>query len=225
MEPLLTPSPVSIFIGQVRPMPGSGRPTALLKSAASLPIALGPEGFVGDQQADRSVHGGPEKAVHCFPVEHYSRLADRFPEATPQLLPGSIGENLSAAGFSEGDVCLGDVFALGETRLQISQPRSPCWKIDARYCLEGMAAFIAAEGIAGWYARVLVPGTVRAGDGLQLVERDASAPTLAEALSCLRLHRPPVASLATIAAAKGIAASWRRKILDRMAWLRANPGR
>ncbi|MBK8919680.1 MAG: MOSC domain-containing protein [Betaproteobacteria bacterium] len=203
-------------------MPGNGRQTALFKTLAALPVALGPEGFAGDQQADRSVHGGPDKAVHCFPVEHYARLADRFPEAAAQLVPGSIGENLSAIGFREADVCLGDVFALGETRLQISQPRSPCWKIDARYAVEGMAAFIAAEGIAGWYARVLVPGTVRADDGLLLVERDASAPTLAEALASLRLHRPPVESLATLAAAKGIAAGWRRKILDRMVWLQSN---
>ncbi len=84
------------------------------------------------------------------------------------------------------------------------------------------AADSGVESVTGWYARVLVPGTVRADDGLLLVERDASAPTLAEALASLRLHRPPVESLATLAAAKGIAAGWRRKILDRMVWLQSN---
>ena len=66
----MTPQPVAVFIGRVAPLPGTGRPSALLKSAAPLPIALGPTGFAGDEQADRSVHGGPEMAVHGFPVEH-----------------------------------------------------------------------------------------------------------------------------------------------------------
>lgn len=218
----MTPQPVAVFIGRVAPLPGTGRPSALLKSAAPLPIALGPTGFAGDEQADRSVHGGPEKAVHGFPVEHYARLAREFPAAAAQFVAGSIGENLSAAGCEEVIVRPGDIYALGETRLQVTQPRSPCWKIDARYGIEGMAAFIAAQGIAGWYARVLVPGIVRAGDGLLLVDRDPTAPTLAEALATSRLHRPHPDALAAIAQVKGIAEGWRRKLLDRIAWLRGN---
>lgn len=110
-------------------MPGNGRQTALFKTLAALPVALGPEGFAGDQQADRSVHGGPDKTGALLSCRAPRPPGHCFPEAAAQLVPGSIGENLSAIGFREADVCLGDVFALGETRLQISQPRSPCWKL------------------------------------------------------------------------------------------------
>ncbi len=215
---------LTLYTGRVAPLPGSGRPTAFLKTTVTLPIALGAEGFAGDEQADRSVHGGPEKAVHLFPREHYARLAQRFPEAATRLLPGSMGENLSAAGFTESEVCPGDIFALGETRLQLTQPRSPCWKIDARFGVEGLAAFIAAEGICGWYARVLTPGWVRDSDALHRVERDPTAPTLAEALTACREHRPPLDALARIVRVAGIAAGWRKKITDRIHWLRAHSG-
>ena len=85
---------ISLFIGGIRPLPESGRPTGMYKQPANGPLELGPEGFVGDQQADRRVHGGPDKAVHLYPAAHYARLAGRFPAAASQLVIGSMGENL-----------------------------------------------------------------------------------------------------------------------------------
>ena len=69
---------ISLFIGGIRPLPESGRPTGMYKQPVNGPLELGPEGFVGDQQADRRVHGGPDKAVHLYPAAHYARLAERF---------------------------------------------------------------------------------------------------------------------------------------------------
>src|SRR5574343_1304600 len=80
---------ISLFIGGIRPLPESGRPTGMYKQPANCPLELGPEGFVGDQQADRRVHGGPDKAVHLYPARHYARLAARFPEAGALLVAGS----------------------------------------------------------------------------------------------------------------------------------------
>ena len=119
---------------------------------------IGPEGFSGDAQADRRVHGGPEKAVHLYPAAHYTRLAERFPEAAAQLQPGSLGENISSSTLDETRVRIGDIFRLGEARLQVCQPRSPCWKIDDRFGCAGMAAYIAEQRLTGWYFRVLQPG-------------------------------------------------------------------
>ena len=77
---------VSLFIGGIRPLPESGRPTGMYKQPATGPLELGSDGFVGDEQADRRVHGGPEKAVHLYPARHYTQLAERFPEAAPLLV-------------------------------------------------------------------------------------------------------------------------------------------
>ena len=213
---------IRLFIGGIRPLPESGRPTGMYKQPAGAPVVLGSEGFAGDEQADRRVHGGPEKAVHLYPADHYARLAARFPEAAAQLVPGSLGENLSLAGINEDDVRLGEVWALGDARLQICQPRNPCWKIDERFASEGMAAFIAEQQLTGWYFRVLAPGEVAPDAVPEVVERPADALTLGAAMRLWHNHRPPIDELAALSTAAGIASSWKAKIDQRLAWLRAN---
>jgi MOSC domain-containing protein YiiM len=211
---------VSIFIGDVRPLPVSGRPSGIYKSRVSSSIAIDTEGFQGDRQADRRVHGGPDKAVHLYPTRHYARLADEFPQVAGSLAPGSIGENLATDALDEGDVRVGDIWQLGSALIQVSQPRSPCWKIDERYGCDGMAKFIAASGLTGWYWRVLQPGTVAPGDTLDLLEAAAKAPTLRQAMQLCAEHRPSVQQLERLAGVPGIAAAWRGKLLQRIAWLR-----
>jgi len=210
---------VSLFIGSIRPLPDSGRPSGIFKAPVTEALALGPTGFAGDQQADRRVHGGPEKAVHLYPSAHYARLAQRFPEIGGQLLPGSIGENIATPDLDEGSVRIGEVWQLGTARLQVCQPRNPCWKIDARYGMEGMAAFIAEHRLTGWYWRVLTPGTVAPGDELLPEAIAGDAPTLAEAMQLWQAHRPPIAELERLAKVPGIAEQWKQKIVERARWL------
>ncbi|MBI3531493.1 MAG: MOSC domain-containing protein [Burkholderiales bacterium] len=154
---------VAIFTGGIQPLPTSGRPTGMFKTPVAGPVELTVEGFVGDQQADRRVHGGPDKAVHLYPARHYASLAASFPEIAAALVPGALGENLSAADIDERDVRIGDIWQLGTARLQVSQPRSPCWKIDERLACEGVAAWIARNHLTGWYLRVTQAGTVSPG--------------------------------------------------------------
>ncbi len=215
---------ISLFIGSIAPLPGSGRPTGMFKQPVRAALQLGPEGFAGDQQADRRVHGGPEKAVHLYPAVHYARLAEKFPEAASQLQPGSLGENISSPTLDETRVRIGDIFRLGAARLQVCQPRSPCWKIDDRFGCDGMAAYIAEQHLTGWYFRVVQPGMVTPEASLDLVETAADAPTLAAAMALWAAHRPAPAALRQLAATPGIAAGWQRKIVDRLAWLEKQGG-
>jgi MOSC domain-containing protein YiiM len=215
--------PVSgVYLGGAQPMPGDGRPTAIFKSPVSHPVDIGFEGLVGDAQADRRVHGGPEKAVHHFPVENYARLVAQFPEVASGFVPGGLGENISTAGVDETTICIGDIFALGSARVQLCQPRTPCWKIDARHSHEGITRFVADNGIAGWYYRVLEPGTVTVGDEFALLERATAAVTVAEFWAIVRAHRPALAQLQRVAAIPGLSAAWQRKLSERVEWLRAN---
>ncbi|PKO38235.1 MAG: MOSC domain-containing protein [Betaproteobacteria bacterium HGW-Betaproteobacteria-6] len=196
---------VSLFIGGIRPLPDSGRPTGMYKQPAVGRLELSRAGFVGDQQADRRVHGGPEKAVHLYPARHYARLAERFPEAAPQLVIGSLGENISTADLDESDVRIGDM------------------KIDERFASDGMAAFIAEHRLTGWYWRVVTPGHVTPGDRLELVLAAEGSFTLGEAMLCWQAHRPALADLEKLAASPGIAKNWQQKIVSRVEWLRKNP--
>jgi MOSC domain-containing protein YiiM len=148
--------------------------------------------------------------------EHHEALARAFPEAR-HLVPGGLGENLSTAGITEDIACIGDVFALGTARLQIAQPRTPCWKIDARCGVEGVAAHVAEHGIAGWYFRVLAPGECAAGDALIHLERPPAPSAWRASIAPAGVQRPALQALDLLASAPGLAPEWVRKIRDRMA--------
>lgn len=217
--------PVRLFMGKIRALPESGRPSAIYKSEVWQAIEVTPLGLLGDEQADLRVHGGPDKAVHLYPAQHYARLRERFPDITSQLVPGSLGENISADGLDEHAVQIGDIWRFGDARLQVCQPRSPCWKIDERFGCEGIAEFIARERLTGWYWRVLSPGTADPAAGLTLDEAASNSLTLGEGQNLMQQHRPALAALEQLAECPGIADNWRQKIVQRCHWLRQNPDR
>ena len=210
---------VSIFTGQIQALPVSGRPTAMYKTQVHGPIELGPEGFKGDQHADLRVHGGPEKAVHLYPSTHYAKLAAQFRDAAPLLVPGSMGENIATVDLDEHDVRLGDVWQLGSALIQVCQPRNPCWKIDARFGCDGMALFIDQHLLTGWYWRVLQTGVVNPTDTLVLHQAANQAPTLHQAMTLWREHRPDLDALSALAETPGIAKVWQDKIRQRRNYL------
>jgi MOSC domain-containing protein YiiM len=210
---------VSLFIGQVQALPVSGRPTAMYKTQVQGPIELGVEGFAGDNQADLRVHGGPEKAVHLYPSTHYAKLAAQFGDTAALLVPGSMGENIATADLNEHDVRLGDVWQLGSVLIQVCQPRNPCWKIDERFGVDGMALFIDQHLLTGWYWRVLQTGTVHPNDSLVLHEAASQAATLHQAMTLWREHRPDLDALSELAETPGIAKVWQDKIRQRVRYL------
>ena len=209
----------AVFVGALRPLPPEGQQTGMFKMPVTGPVAVGREGLAGDMQADLRVHGGPEKAVHYYPAEHYAALAARVPALAGVLIPGVLGENLSGRGLLEDTVCIGDVFAIGRCRLQVSQPRQPCWKISHRLGHEPMSRLIADAGLTGWYFRVLEEGEITAGAGIECVERPAPGLTLARLWAARLAHRPDPAELRCLAAAPGLNPAWAQRLAERAAWL------
>ena len=213
-----------LFAGQVAPLAGDSRSSAIIKTPVRGRRLLTAEGLTGDAQADRRVHGGAGKALHHYPAEHYAQLAAAFPDAQ-HLVPGGLGENLSTHGLTEEDVCIGDIFSIGSARIQVSQPRTPCWKIDNRTACEGVAAFIAEHGLAGWYYRVIEAGEIGAGDWLEHIERPVDAVSLDEFWRVIRTTQPSVEALSRLADADGLEPQWAGKLRQRIEWLRNNiPG-
>lgn len=138
----------------------------------------------GDGQADTKesrfggqVHGGLDQAVYAFPAEHYARF-----EATLErpLAPGFVGENLTVRGATEAEVCIGDVWEWGEALLQVSVPRSPCYKLGIRMGRQALRRWIREAGMVGWYLRVLRPGTVPTTGRIVVTERHAAGVTVLE---------------------------------------------
>lgn len=212
----------ALFAGGSGLLEPEGRESGVFKQAVSGPVAVDRLGLRGDFHADPQAHGGPEKAVHQYAASNYRRLAAHAPEIADRFSTGSIGENISADGWDETSVHIGDVFRIGSVLLQVSQPRSPCWKIDSRYGVAGLAAFIVAQRIPGWYYRVLEPGVLEAGDSITLIERMANAPSLDHFLAVQSAHRPTLAELQEISTAPGLADTWRERLLRRLEWLQRN---
>lgn len=203
---------------QVQALPVSGRATGMFKQALSGSLCFTEAGLVGDTQADRSVHGGPEKAVHFYPRAHLAALTQAFPELAEALQPGALGENLSVVGLDESDVHLGEVWQLGTAQLQVCQPRQPCWKLDDRLQTDGVAAFIEAHGLTGWYCRVLRAGEAST-DAALLRHEAPEAPCLADARALTREHRPSLDALRGLAQTPGIAQEWAAKLIKRADYL------
>ena len=162
----------SICTGTARPFNGA-ETSAIVKRPREGVVQLLKEGFAPDEQADRRVHGGPEKAVHLYPLDHHDLWrAELEDEAALALLdePGAFGTNLSVSDIDEHKVLIGDRFRLGNAVIEVNQPRQPCWKIDHRFGIKGMTARIVETGRSGWYFRVIEEGEAQAGDTLERIE-------------------------------------------------------
>ncbi len=134
-------------------------------------VALGATHLAGDGQADLKNHGGADKAVCCYPAVHYPTWRALLSLAEGAFPYGAFGENFTVDGLAEGEACIGDIYAVGEAVVQVSQPRMPCWKMGRRWNRERLPSEMVARGQTGWYLRVLEPGEVGAGDTLALRER------------------------------------------------------
>lgn len=159
----------AVYVGGPRPLGppelelSSGIAKELVDPGATLGLTT--INLDGDDQADRSVHGGVDKAVYAYATEHRAAWADDLDQPAlrdpaPPVAP--FGENIATVGVDEDDVGIGDVWAWGSARLQVCQPRSPCQKLTIHRRHARVGPLLRATGRTGWYLRVLTPGVVPA---------------------------------------------------------------
>lgn len=176
-------------------------------------ISLDTLNLAGDRQADLTVHGGRDKAVYAYPVEHLPLWNG---ELGTDFGPGTFGENLSTAGWLEDEVCIGDIWAWGEARLQVCQPRSPCYKLATVTGRPALLKRMVRTGRTGWYLRVLQPGTVPVAGPIQVIERDPAG------ISVLLAHRASLpgeldrTEVEAVARVDALATDWRHWVLQQL---------
>ena len=169
-----------IFIGQLQTIGPAQSPTGIYKQSSQQQHRIDQDGLAEDIQADRRVHGGPEKAIYHFPAEHYELFKEALPHLEDKFVPGSVGENISTTGLTDELVHIGDTFRLGSAVVQVSQPRRPCWKVNHKFGNGHIAALIMSQAVSGWYYRILEPGEIRQGDKIEFIERLAGSVSVAE---------------------------------------------
>jgi MOSC domain-containing protein YiiM len=187
--------------------------TAFYKQPVEGKVFLGETNLDGDQQADLRHHGGPEKAVCVYPVEHYPYWNE---ELGLELGPAAFGENFTIEGLTEQEACIGDVYEVGEGTVQITQPRSPCWKLARRWRIPDLAVQFEQTGYTGWYLRVLETGTVAHGQQIRLVKRPNPEWPVARATK-VRYRMPDDRDLADeLACLDELGESWAEKLAERV---------
>ncbi|MEO0591054.1 MAG: MOSC domain-containing protein [Pseudomonadota bacterium] len=196
----------AICTGTARPFNGA-ETSAIAKRPREGVVQLFKEGFAPDEQADRRVHGGPEKAVHLYPLDHHDVWREELEDKTALALlgePGAFGSNLSVSDMDEHSVFIGDRFRLGSPKagavIEVNQPRQPCWKVDHRFGAKGMTARIVETGRSGWYFRVLEEGEAQAGDTLERIEDGHQDWSVARVFSALIQGKASRAELEELAA-------------------------
>lgn len=170
-------------------------------------------GFIDDFQADLAHHGGENKALFLFSQLTFQKINSHFNNIFDMTNMAYFGENLILSDICEKDICIGDVLKIGETKVQITQPRQPCWKLSANTNQKEMTKFIFDSGFTGFYAKVLKEGEISQNDEVILEKRTNPNLTIEklnqliafpisdeslvlEALNCKDLGKPFLESLA-----------------------------
>ena len=163
---------LSVNVGLPRKVLFQGKEvvTGIFKEPIEGRIKLRKLNLDGDRQADLTVHGGPDKAVYVYPMEHYDYWKVQLPDT---VLPwGMFGENLTTEGILEDMFNIGDQFQIGSARVMMTQPRMPCYKLGVRFGRTDIIRKFLVSGRPGFYFRVLKEGEVGTGDPIELISRD-----------------------------------------------------
>jgi MOSC domain-containing protein YiiM len=208
----------SIQIGQTRSYgtPGAANPlerpwtSAILKEPVRGQLWAGREGLSGDQQYDRTGHGGPDRALLMYSADHYPRWRQEW--GRKDLAAGGFGENLTVTGLNEDSACIGDVYRIGAVRVEVSSPRSPCANLSRLHGIPELVKTIVQNHRSGWYLRVLQEGWLEAGIPLELVDRPFPQWTIRRAANVKRLRADLPEEARLLAACPALQSDWREKL-------------
>jgi MOSC domain-containing protein YiiM len=170
-------------------------------------VTIGWTNIAGDGQADLIAHGGPEKAVYAYSADRHADWHVVAPELG-ELKPNYFGENLTVSGWLETDVRIGDVWSWGSARLEVCQPRWPCYKFALASGRPELSRIMLHHGWTGWYFRVLTTGEAPVDGPIQVTERGPEGVTVFDAHSARLPHANPEL-IERVLAAPALASRWR----------------
>jgi MOSC domain-containing protein YiiM len=206
---------VSLNIGHPAVLVRHGRQysSAINRRPVAGALMLRTEGLDGDRVSDDRVHGGPDKAVCCYPHEHYEYFANRLGRA---ITAPAFGENFTTAGLLEEAVCIGDAFRIGGARVQVTQPRQPCAKLALKHDTPELIHWVNETAFTGFYFRVVEAGAVHPADAFELLDRPRPGLTVAAATRARLAQPTDHVGLEALLRAPELSAAWRREISRRL---------
>lgn len=186
--------------------------TSIFKDPVAGRIPVRGVNLVGDDQADRSVHGGPDKAVYAYAREDLEWWSEGL---DAPLAPGVFGENLTVNGVAVTRAVIGERWRANDVLLEVCGPRVPCYKLGIRMGMDGFPRLFAAAGRPGAYLRVLAEGTVAAGDVLTVEHRPAHGVTVKTVADVFHRDHSRAAELLAAPELAEVWQHWAASLLDR----------
>jgi MOSC domain-containing protein YiiM len=170
--------------------------------------------LAGNDQADKKNHGHLNQAVLLYAAAHYPAWQAEL--GRDDMGPGGFGENFTVADLSEANVCMGDVYAIGDALIAVTGPRYPCWKISQRWGIADLTERVAATGRTGWYAEVRREGQIVPGAAITLVERPYPDITIAAINAFAHGHNRNHAQAEVLMASPALDEFWRKIIMRQL---------
>jgi MOSC domain-containing protein YiiM len=216
MQPASLPRVESVNAGLPREVLWKRRVvrTGIFKEPVTGRVAIRRLNLEGDQQADLTVHGGPDMAVYLYPAEYYAFWREQYPAM--ELPWGMFGENLTIWCLRDDSVYIGDQLQVGSAQLVVRSPRMPCYKLGLKFGRDDVLKRLLKSGFTGFYCAVLQEGDVTAGDPIRVLQRDEHAVSVLDIVRLERKRKRDVDLLRRAVAVEALSPSRRDYFLKRL---------
>lgn len=188
--------------------------TGIFKEPVEGRIMLRTLNLDGDKQADLTVHGGVDKAVYAYSIEHYEYWRKVFPNI--EMPNGMFGENFTVEGLMESEVSIGDVFQIGSSKVIATQPRMPCYKLGVKFGRMDVLKKFLASGRSGIYFKVLEEGEVGAGDTIEQITKDPNQVTISDIVRLYAKDREDIKTMQRAAKVEVLPEGWKDYFLEQI---------
>jgi MOSC domain-containing protein YiiM len=187
--------------------------TGIFKSPVDGPVAVKKLNLAGDQQADLTVHGGPDKAIYGYASEHYPYWRKELPEMT--FAWGNFGENLTTTGLLEDELYIGDLLKVGSAVLTVTQPRLPCYKLQIRFGRDDIIKRFLRARRSGFYLSVTEEGELAAGSKIELLRRDPQRVRVVDIMDLFLGHSDDADLRDRVMRVEALPETWKNDLLMR----------
>lgn len=207
---------LSVNVGRPRPVPHGGKlvETAIFKEPFAGPVMVRSTNLEGDRQADLVNHGGEHKAVYAYDHAMYDYWRREL--SRDDFTFGQFGENLTVEGMPDDEVCIGDVCQIGTARLQVTQPRAPCFKLGIRMSDPGIVKKFLQTCRVGFYLRVLEEGRIEAGEEIALIERGPQQISVMQTCRLMYFDKGNVDDVRRLLQEDALSPAWREPLARRL---------
>ena len=181
--------------------------TGICKEPVDTPVMARKLGLAGDGQADLDAHGGGDKAIYVYSNDNYRYWQQQF--EWPEIIYGRFGENLTVEGMTDEQIHIGDTLTIGALKVQVTQPRIPCYKLGLKMGMADFPRRFLRSGRVGFYLRVLEEAEISVGAAFEVIERDPVGLTIKESVQALLPGPEQQSVIERALAIKALSAAWR----------------